>query len=238
MLKGETFEDTIDALCASGPDVIVFRHPDDDADQRAASISDRFWNGTPVINAGSGSLEHPTQSFADVFTIEDVLGRLDNLVVGIGADILYSRTAKSLAYMLPHYEHNRIIFVCPPELAPPQALLTYLDEKGVVYEFTEDVGETIKVVDVMYWGRLQTNRIADPELKGDLIRRYSDFTIGPRQASVMQKHALLMHPKPINRETAEISLEVQNECPQYKAREQMQNGLFVRMALYMKVLGK
>lgn len=231
---GESWEETMQVFCGYKPDVIVLRHDNDESSEQAACISDAL-GGPPIINGGSGKKHHPTQALLDLFTIQEQLGRLDNLNIVIGADVFYSRTARSLAYLLSKYTGIRIIFVTPLELAPPPELLAHLDESGVRYERTEDMRQAFKLADVVYWGRLQAERVAVPSLRARLEARYTDFAIGTSEATMLPKHAIIMHPMPISRNN-EILPEVRLKSPNYRVLEQAANGLPVRMALFWELL--
>lgn len=231
---GESWEETMQVFCGYRPDVIILRHDDDESSEQAARISDQN-NGPPIINGGSGKKHHPTQALLDLFTIKEQLGRLDNLTIAIGADVFYSRTARSIAYLFSKYRSIRLIFVTPPELAPPPELLTHLTHHGVKHSRTENLTEAFERADVVYWGRLQTERVLDADLRTKLERRYADFTIGRKEASALHKHAIIMHPMPISRNN-EIALEVRHTSPNYRVLEQAANGLPVRMALLWELL--
>ncbi len=231
---GESWEETMQVFCGYRPDVIVLRHDDDSSSEEAARISDER-KGPPIINGGSGKKHHPTQALLDLFTIEEQLGHLDNLTVAIGADVFYSRTARSLAYLLSKYQNIRLIFVTPPELAPPLELLSHLAENRVACVQTEDMREAFRVADVVYWGRLQTERVLDLSLRAHLENRYANFSIGLEQAAVLQRHAIIMHPMPISSK-GEISQEVKQTSSNYRVLEQSDNGLPVRMALLWELL--
>jgi len=231
---GESWEETMQVFCGYKPDVIVLRHDDDSSSEQAALISDQL-GGPPIINGGSGKKHHPTQPLLDLFTIQEQLGHLDNLTIAIGADVFYSRTARSLAYLFSKYQNIRLIFVTPPELAPPPELLSHLSENNVDCEHTEDVKEALKQADVVYWGRLQTERVEDLALRAQLEARYADFTIGQDEVAMLQRHALIMHPMPISKNN-EISPEVKRKSPNYRVLEQAANGLPVRMALFWELL--
>lgn len=231
---GESWVETMQVFCGYQPHVIILRHDDDNSSQQAAAISDKI-GGPPIINGGSGKKHHPTQALLDLFTIQEKFGRLDDLTVAIGADVFYSRTARSLAFMLAQYKNIHIIFVTPPELAPPQELLSHLSKNGVKHSHTENLREAFKAADVVYWGRLQTERVTDLPLRARLEVRYADFAIGSGEASVLQKHALIMHPMPVSSNN-EITLEVKRDSPNYWVLEQAANGLPVRMALLWELL--
>lgn len=231
--KGESLQDTAHNLLGYRPDVIVLRHFLDDAEKVVADISDQFYGGIPVINAGSGKQQHPTQALLDLYTIWDVLGRLDNLTVVIGADVANGRTCRSLAYLLSKYSGIRIIFVTPHELQPPADLLTHLTECGVRFELTSELSEAVKQADVLYWVRLQIERVQDPVVKDRLVGSYSKFRIGAEQVALLPDGAIILHPMPI---IDEVALDVKTNCPKFRAYEQSSNGLPVRMTLLWELL--
>ncbi len=235
MAKGESLEETVEVLLGFRPDVLVLRHPDDDASAIAAQISDRRHGGIPIINAGSGRKHHPTQALLDMFTIQEILGRLDNLTVAIGADVLYSRTARSIAYILSKFHGISMRFITPAALRPPSELLDHLWKSGVNLSMTSNLKEGIRGADVVYWGRLQVERVPDEALKAQLARQCAKFQIGMREISLMEPHAILLHPMPIS-DKNEIAMEVrQGPVPSFKAYEQAANGLPVRMALLLEL---
>lgn len=225
---GETLEDTVECLLGYDPDILVLRHQDDDAAERAAFISDQKYRSIPVINAGSGKKHHPTQTRLDLFTVDEFLGGIDGKRFALGADVFYSRVARSFAYSLCEYRDITVYFVTPPELAPPRELLEHLKVRGVTYILTTDIKAAMREADVTLWGRLQTERVLDPNLKQHLIAQCSAFQIGPEQAAVVPKHALILHPQPIS-DVHEITDEVKAQCPNYKVPDQSANGLPVRM---------
>src|SRR3989344_2441467 len=151
----------------------------------------------------------------------------------MGADVANGRTCRSLAYLLSKYSGIRIIFVTPPELAPPEDLLAHLRERGVICELTEELMDAAKQANVLYWVRLQVERVADEAARERLKANYARFCIGPQQAAVVPKKALILHPMPI---VNEVALQVKSNCPQFKAYEQSVNGLSVRMALLHELL--
>ncbi|OHB19141.1 MAG: hypothetical protein A2666_05380 [Parcubacteria group bacterium RIFCSPHIGHO2_01_FULL_47_10b] len=236
LAKGESWEETVEVLLGYLPDILVSRHPSDNAADIAARISDLHHGGIPTINAGSGRKHHPTQSLLDLFTILELLNRLDNLTIAIGADVLFSRTARSLAYLFSKFASITLRFVTPAELAPPSELLEHLTQSGTRFECTTDVNEGIRGAHVVYWGRLQAERVETAELRKQLEAQYANFQIDVNQVALMEPNTLLMHPMPIS-DKHEITLAVRNgNFPQFKVYEQARNGLPVRMALLLHML--
>jgi aspartate carbamoyltransferase catalytic subunit len=220
--KGETLEDTIRVIDSYGFDVIVMRHHETGAAARAAKVSE-----TPIINAGDGKGEHPTQALLDVDTIYRKFGRLDNLNVVIGGDLANGRTARSLAQMISKYDNNRINFVSIEELKIGEDIKKKLKENGTQFEETDDLQEAFVGADVVYWTRLQKERLEHPEWLKD-----KSFVIDKKALNFLPKTAIIMHPLP---RVDEISVEVDSD-PRAVYFEQAKNGLYIRMALIDEIL--
>jgi aspartate carbamoyltransferase catalytic subunit len=213
-IKGETLEDSIITV-SKYADVIILRHSEDDSAERAANASD-----VPIINAGAGKGEHPTQALLDLYTIKHAKGRTDNLHIVIGGDLEHGRTARSLARLLALYSGNRITFVSTPELQIGDDIKTYLDSKGIQHAQTSDLSPALHSADVVYWTRLQKERHTGGNMQ-------SNFSIGQAELDVMPDDAIILHPLPRNDEIQTI---VDND-PRARYFDQVQNGLYVRMAL-------
>lgn len=218
--KGETLEDTIRVLCEYYPDIIVLRHHDTDAAKRAAAVST-----VPIINAGDGMGQHPTQALLDLYTIYKELQRMAGLTVVMGGDLLHGRTVRSLSYLLAKFDGNRIIFVSPKSLRIGHDIKEYLKKHSVTYEETEDLHAALKQADVIYWTRIQKERFDSSGLGGT-------FTIGPQELKLMKPDSILMHPLP---RVGEIEESVDKD-PRAAYFRQAGNGMFVRMALMEWVL--
>lgn len=237
--KGESFKHTIQALLCMGPDVIVIRHPDNEAGQKAALISESKPNPVPIFDAGSGSYEHPTQAMLDVFTIwEHRSGDLQNFRIAMGADILNSRTCRSLAYLLAKYPGIKIDFIAPKALWPPASLVEYLDEHKTTYTLNDSIESVLNRTDnaerpdYWYWGRLQIERVKWLIRKFLLRMAYRRFCIERQHVIRFKEGALLMHPLPIFAPRPEISEWVQDNYPYFYAEAQMTNGVYTRMAAF------
>ena len=223
--KGETIEDTIKVINGYLVDIIVLRHFDNNAAELASNVS-----LAPIINAGGGFGEHPTQALLDIFTIKNEIGRINNFEIAIVGDLFYGRTVHSLLYFLGLYKNVKIYLVSPKELRLPQKYKKILVEKGIEFEENENLNEKIlKNADILYITRVQKERFASKEK----YERVKDFyvvdkeTLGP-----MKKSARVMHPLPrIN----EISKKIDND-PRAAYFRQAQNGLYVRMALLKMIL--
>ncbi|HVY72640.1 MAG TPA: aspartate carbamoyltransferase [Candidatus Paceibacterota bacterium] len=216
--KGETLEDSI-RIINHYADAIVLRHFEDDAAARAASVSD-----VPLINAGSGAGQHPTQALLDLYTIERECGRLDGLTVALCGDLKYGRTIRSLAYLLGKFNDVRIIFASPDTLRVHSDIKEYLDKHKVPYAETNSLEHIVDEVDVLYQTRVQKERFEDPVLYEQVK---DSFVIDAPLAQKMRKGAILMHPLPRN---GEIAKEV-DALPQAVYFKQAGYGVLVRMAL-------
>lgn len=227
--KGETLEDTIRMISGYDPSLIVLRSATAGDALRAAEIS-----SVPVVNAGDGKGEHPTQSLLDLYTMHRELGRTENLHIVLGGDMANGRTARSLVKILSKYPGNRFTFVAPPTFEMGEDILAELDAKHIPCEQTTDVMEALKTADVAYWTRIQKERVS-AEQTAYLEANPSageTFSIGKAQISVMPEHARLMHPLP---RVGEIKTEVDSD-PRAIYFTQARYGMFVRMALIKYVL--
>ena len=222
--KGESLPDTVRTLeCYC--DVIVLRHPEVGAAATAARYARK-----PVINAGDGVGEHPTQALLDLYTIERDLGRLDGLKVAMVGDLKYGRTVHSLTRLLSQY-NTSFAFVSPSNLRLPAEHLNEVREAGLPYEETEDVHRVIGDADVLYVTRVQRERFAD-QAEYEAVKSF--YVIDPELMAKAQERMVLMHPLP---RVGEISYQV-DEDPRAAYFRQMENGLYIRMALLAAVLGK
>ncbi len=224
-IKGESLEDSIKTIDKYA-DVIVLRHPDDDSSERAAAVSE-----VPIINGGAGKNEHPTQALLDMYTIHRAFDRTEGLRVAIGGDLRRGRTARSLAYLLSTYPGNHIDFVSTPELQIGEDVTDHLDETKTGYERTDDMMEALRHADVVYWTRLQKERV-EAGLSDDVADAQSHFVINQASLQVMKEKAIIMHPLPRNHEI-EDSVDAD---PRAMYFEQMRNGLYIRMAVLDMVL--
>ncbi|MBI4457369.1 aspartate carbamoyltransferase [Candidatus Uhrbacteria bacterium] len=196
--KGESLEHTIRVLGGEYmADLIVLRHPNDDAAERAAGI-----DMAPIINAGSGTKQHPTQALVDMYTIKNELGRLENLHVVMAGDPMYGRTIRSLACLLALYPGNRITFVSPPDVCIGDDIKLYLRKLGTPFEETDDMDSVLGQADVWYHTRVQEEwykATGQMELYERIRLRY---VMTPEHVAKMKPEARLMHPMPINGEIA------------------------------------
>ena len=221
--KGETLEDTI-RIVSGYADVIVLRHNEEGAARRAAAVST-----VPIINAGDGPGQHPTQALLDLYTIRDELGRIDTVRVAMVGDLANGRTVRSLTYLLSKFKEIKFWFVAPPQVAMHDDLKTHLVEHQLPWVETQDLDAVLPEVDVVYMTRIQKERFTDPETYNAVKGVYR---IDRRSMALMRKYAILMHPLP---RVDEIAPEV-DEDPRAAYFRQARNGLHVRMALLDRLL--
>lgn len=219
-VKGESLEDSIRVISGYA-DLIVLRHGLNNAAERAAAVST-----VPIINAGCGAGQHPTQSLTDLYTIQNRLGRIDGIKVAIVGDLQYGRTARSLAYLLTKFENITIYFVSTPSLQIGNDITDYLASHGVKHYMLDSLEDSLSKVDVVYQTRFQKER---HEFSND---GYNDLSLGLDRAVMMQAHAIILHPLPRN---YEIAVEV-DDLPSAAYFQQAHNSLFVRMALLDTIL--
>jgi len=223
--KGETLEDTIRTV-EGYADIIVLRHFSAGAARRAANAAD-----TPVINAGDGPGQHPTQALLDTYTIYNELGRLENLKIGLVGDLANGRTVRSLASMMTNFSGVSFYFIAPDVVKMGQDIKDELDEKGIRWEESEDLLGVASEVDVLYQTRIQKERFGDRLDEYEACRGV--YTVDAAVMDAMRRDAVVMHPLP---RLDEITTEVDSD-PRAAYFRQARNGLYVRMAL-LKVLLK
>jgi aspartate carbamoyltransferase catalytic subunit len=223
--KGETLEDTVQ-IVGGYADVIVLRHFDVGASRRAAAISP-----VPVINAGDGPGQHPTQALLDLYTIEKELGRVDGVRIAMVGDLANGRTVRSLSYLLSKFDRVELVFVAPAAVTMGRDIKTHLEERGVSYRETQDLDSVLPEVDVVYQTRIQKERFGSR--LGEYRRVSGVYVIDARAMSLMRPDAVLMHPLP---RVGEITPEVDAD-PRAAYFRQARNGLYVRMALLRLLLG-
>ena len=222
--KGESLPDTVRTL-EQYADVIVLRHPEEGAARIAAEYA-----SVPIINAGDGPGEHPTQALLDLFTIQDELGRIDGLHVAMVGDLRYGRTVHSLTRLLLQYD-VRLSFVSPEILRLPLDLMNEVRDAGLPVRETYSVADVIAEADVLYVTRVQKERFSDLS-QYDAVKDY--YCITPEIMREAKEKMIVMHPLP---RVGEISYAVDND-PRAAYFRQVRNGMYIRMALLAAVLGK
>lgn len=216
--KGETIEDTV-RIVDNYADIIVLRHPEAGAAERAAKVSE-----VPIVNAGDGTGQHPTQAFLDLYTIQREIGRTDDFHIAFVGNLRYYRSARSLAYLLGRYKNIHMTFVAAPELQMKEDIKDYLKEKKIVFDETDDIKEAMAHADVVYQTRVAKEWIPDEAVYEKLRAKY---VITRPMADHMKKGAILIHPLP---RAGEITDEV-DDSPHAVYFKQAGYGVLVRMAL-------
>ncbi len=222
--KGESLPDTIRSL-ESYADVIVLRHPEVGASQVAAEYARK-----PIINAGDGVGEHPTQALLDLYTIQSELGQIDRLHVAMVGDLRYGRTVHSLARLLCLYD-VQMTFVSPEILRLPLDVMNEVKDQGKPVRETYDVHDVTDEVDVLYVTRVQRERFAD-QAQYESVKDH--YVITPETLEKAKDRMIVMHPLP---RVGEISYALDDD-PRAAYFRQMENGMYIRMALLAAVLGK
>ena len=222
--KGETLEDTI-RVVAGYSDVVVLRHNESGASNRAAAVA-----GIPVINAGDGAGQHPTQALLDLFTIQREIGHLKKITIALVGDLANGRTVRSLCYLLAKYEGVKMYFVAPEIVRMKDDIKEYLQRHQVPFEEVEDLHEVARQADVVYQTRIQKERFG--ERIGEYEQARGKYIIDRAVMDCMQEHAVVMHPLP---RVDEIDPEVDAD-PRAAYFRQAHNGLYVRMALLRMIL--
>jgi len=222
--KGESLPDTIRTL-ESYADVIVLRHPEAGASEIAAKYARK-----PIINAGDGIGEHPTQALLDLFTIREELGQIDGLSVAMVGDLKYGRTVHSLTRLLCLYDAE-LSFVSPEILRLPLDIMNEVRARNLPVRETYDVADVIEMVDVLYVTRVQKERFPDLS-QYDEVKGYYEIT--PELMGRAKEKMIVMHPLP---RVGEIHYAIDDD-PRAAYFRQMENGMYIRMALLASVLGK
>lgn len=224
--KGETLEDTIRILNGYA-DVIVIRHKEVGSARRAAAVS-----RVPIINAGDGAGQHPTQALLDLYTIRKEIGAIDGLRIAMVGDLANGRTVRSLAYLLSKFRDVKMYFVAPPLLKMKEDILEHLRERNVWFTEESALDKVLPEVDVVYQTRVQKERFSDRIADYEKCRGV--YVINSETLRLMKPKSIIMHPLP---RLDEITMEVDAD-PRAAYFRQAQNGLYVRMALLSMVLGK
>jgi len=221
--KGETIADTARTV-SQYADVIVIRHPKIGSAQEAAEAA-----SVPVINAGDGAGQHPTQAILDVYTIRKEVGSLEDITVSLVGDLKFGRTVHALVELLSLYR-MRLIFVSPPSLKMPEKITANLRQKGVHVTETDQLGEALASSHLLYVTRIQKERFPDP---AEYEKTKGSYVISDQLLREAKKEPIIMHPLP---RVDEITTDVDGR-PGAAYFRQVRNGIFVRMALLAMVTG-
>jgi aspartate carbamoyltransferase catalytic subunit len=223
--KGESVADTIRVI-SSYADIAAMRHPKEGAPLRAARYS-----RIPVINAGDGGHQHPTQTLTDLMTIRRRMGSLSDLTIGLCGDLKFGRTVHSLIKSLSRYPGIRFILISPEELRVPDYVISeVLEPKKIPYEQVTSLENAMPLLDILYMTRVQRERFFNEE---DYIRLKDTYILTEKKMALAKPNMAVLHPLP---RVNEIVLEVDDD-PRAAYFEQAQNGVYVRMALIMTLLG-
>lgn len=222
--KGESVSDTI-RMISCYADICAMRHPKEGAPMVATAVS-----SIPVINAGDGGHQHPTQTLTDLMTIRSLKGHLDHLTIGLCGDLKFGRTVHSLINALVRYENISFVFISPEELRIPGYIREdVLDEKGVPYQEVERLEDVIGGLDLLYMTRVQRERFFNEE---DYVRLKDFYILDKAKMALAGPDMLVLHPLP---RVNEISVEVDSD-PRAAYFKQVQYGVYVRMALILTLL--
>lgn len=223
--KGETVGDTIHTVSCYA-DIIAMRHPKEGAPYAAAQYSE-----VPIINAGDGGHNHPTQTLTDLLTIHREKGRLNNFTIGFCGDLKFGRTVHSLVNALSRQTGIKFVFISPEELKMPEYLKeNVLDRNGLPYEETTSLEEAMPQLDILYMTRVQKERFFN---EADYIRLKDTYVLDPEKLVPAKADLTILHPLP---RVNEITVSVDKD-PRACYWKQVKNGKFIRMALIMKLLG-
>ncbi|MDE7132692.1 MAG: aspartate carbamoyltransferase [Lachnospiraceae bacterium] len=221
--KGESVSDTI-RIISCYADICAMRHPKEGAPMVAAGRS-----GIPVINAGDGGHQHPTQTLTDLLTIRALKGRLGNFTIGLCGDLKFGRTVHSLINALIRYPDIRFLFISPPELRVPDYITDMLSERGIEYEEVIRLEDCMADLDLLYMTRVQRERFFNEE---DYVRLKDFYILNKEKLTLAKEDMLILHPLP---RVNEISVEVDDD-PRAVYFKQAQYGVYVRMALILTLL--
>ena len=221
--KGETLSDTISTVSCYC-DVIAMRHP-----KEGAPMAGSFKSRVPIINAGDGGHNHPTQTLTDLMTIRREKGRLGNMVVGLCGDLKFGRTVHSLIGAMSRYEGVSFVLISPQELRVPEYITRELEEKGIPFREVETMEEVMPELDVLYMTRVQRERFFN---EADYVRLKDTYILDPDKLVAAKPDLSVMHPLP---RVNEISTKVDDD-PRAVYFEQVRNGRYVRMALIKTLL--
>ena len=223
--KGESVSDTI-RIISCYADICAMRHPKEGAPMVAAEKS-----LIPVINAGDGGHQHPTQTLTDLMTIRRRMGRLDDLTIGLCGDLKFGRTVHSLIKTMARCKNIRFVLISPEELRVPDYIVKdVLEANGIPYQETRSLEESMSELDILYMTRVQKERFFNEE---DYIRLKNSYILTKDKMALAKPDMAVLHPLP---RVNEIALDVDDD-PRAAYFEQVQNGVYVRMALIMTLLG-
>ena len=221
--KGETLKDTI-KMVSNYVDMIVMRHPLEGSSRYASEVA-----SVPVVNAGDGANQHPSQTLLDLYSIMQTQGRLDSLTINMVGDLKYGRTTHSLLQAMSHF-NPKFIFTSPEELKMPKEYKTFLDSKGIAYEETTSLEDHLNDCDILYMTRVQQERFTDP-MEYERVKDVNRLSAS--MLTDVKENMKILHPLP---RITEIDQDV-DDTPYAYYFKQAENGLYVRMAIISYLLG-
>ena len=221
--KGETLKDTI-KMVNNYVDMIIMRHPLEGSSRYASEVAD-----VPVVNAGDGANQHPSQTLLDLYSILQTQGTLDGLTINMVGDLKYGRTTHSLLQAMSHFK-TKFVFTAPEELKMPKEYKEFLDSKGIEYIETASLDEHLNNCDILYMTRVQQERFTDPI---EYERVKDCYSLDAEMLANVKDNMKILHPLP---RVNEISQDV-DETPYAYYFKQAENGLYVRMAIISYLLG-
>tara|TARA_Y100000310_G_C20636646_1_gene791539 strand:- start:899 stop:1876 length:978 start_codon:yes stop_codon:yes gene_type:complete len=226
-VKGESLEDSIRVI-SKYVDIIILRHSDEGSAYNASKVSE-----ANIINAGDGTGQHPTQALLDVYTIYRECKRLENLKIAVVGDLANGRTSRSLCYLLAKFKNNEIIFVSPENLRMADDLKDYLSKKDVAFREEIDLNKAIAQVDVIYMTRIQKERM-DLE---SYEKAKGKYIINEENLRFIEPTSRILHPLP-HVEELDIPTDIENDDERIAYFRQVENGLYIRMALLDYLINK
>lgn len=231
-VKGETFEDSIRTF-SSYVDLIVMRTPESGYAARAAALMDSIPRPVPIINAGSGKDQHPTQALLDIYTLErsfENAGGIDGKTIGMMGDLKRGRTVRSLSRLMRHYHGVRLVYIAPPAYEMEPDIKNFLTDHDITYRETDNLHDTLPELDAVYVTRMQTEHDVGGESG---MVDLAPFTIGTHELTLLLPDAVVMHPLPRG---AEIHPDVDRD-PRAMYWRQERNGMWMRVALIATMFG-
>lgn len=231
-VKGESFEDSIRTF-SSYVDMIIMRTWGEGMAQTSAELMDRIERPVPIINAGSGKDQHPTQALLDIYTLErsfETRGGIDGKTIGLMGDLKRGRTARSLAYLMEKYSGVKLVFIAPTAFQMDDDVTGYLSERGIAFELCDALAPVLPGLDALYVTRLQ----AEYDTAGESSSfDHAQFRVGPEEMRVLKDDGIVMHPLPRG---PELDPAVDTD-PRAVYWRQERNGMWMRVALLMKIFG-
>ena len=223
--KGESIEDTIRAI-SKYSDIIVMRHSEEGSAKKAASVSE-----IPIINAGDGKGQHPTQAILDLYTIYREIGMIDNIKIALVGDLASGRTVRSLCYLLGKFEGIEIIFVSPENLKIKEDIKEYLKKYNISFSEEDNLEKTLPKINVVYMTRIQKERISSQEY----LEAKGKFIINSSNLNLVKEDSIIMHPLP-HVEEINLPIEIEQNDKRVAYFRQVENGLYIRMAILEEIL--